>query len=93
MKLDKLYKVLVVGGSLLTGSCGGGGSTTPPPPSGDMSTPIDQTYIDWISPAADANCTCSGSDQASCYCQSVNQGVQICCWLVNDPCCSTCHPG
>lgn len=104
IKLDKLFKVLVTGGVFLSGSSCTTIVIVPGPDgapnadlsiddaSDDLQSLPDQSLVDWTPPPIDAvddasDCRCTGASQESCYCNG-----NMCCWLVNDPCCSTCHP-
>lgn len=85
MNFEKLYKSLVVSGTLLVGACATPGSagTAAPSPAPDAERAAGQDE------ALDCRSLCTGLGDDNAVCPDPTNGAENCCWLMTQrhPCC------
>ncbi len=78
MEFEKLFKVIVLGGSVIAGGCAPKTGSTPPAPDTTKAA-TKATDKD----AVDCEKVCSGPEGRERFCPDPNQdGSENCCWLM-----------
>jgi len=91
MNFDKLYKSLVMSGTLLVSSCAtpGTASTSETAPTNEPE-PISETSAAEPQEPLDCKSLCSDLGDENAICPDPSDGAENCCWLMVEqhPCCS-----
>jgi hypothetical protein len=91
MNFDKLYKSLVMSGTLLVSSCATPGAVgTSDSPAPTEPKPVTQTTVAEPEEPLDCKSLCSDLGDDNAVCPDPKDGVENCCWLMakKHPCCS-----
>lgn len=91
MNFDKLYKSLVMSGTLLVSSCAApGAAVTSDAPAPAEPKPAPVTTAAEPEEPLDCKSLCSGLGDDNAVCPDPSDGVENCCWLMakKHPCCS-----